>query len=345
MGKKLENIIDRETIDSTKYLLEYSSNPGEIINALCYGNKINEEFVSEFRKYITKENFSGSYRLEMSLVDAHPDLFDENLYKESLMSEVKEEVDLDDILSIINALSGQTTPQNNGPKEKVIDVSRMSISGISRYLDSFGLKDRINDIYKSVQVAPKSEIMDEDYISDLLNIDNALDELILIRMTDSDFRQRILLLLSVSEGSDMNPALMKYLSSDIKENLLTGTSVGADELIKTLCDSNDLGWLIKMIDDAVDGVKSYNTYSGSLDLEMVKLIGALPEDVATKLFKLKTLLPNAFSYKVVAWSLENKSFNESQLIEIVDTVKKSGNLIRLKTLAKHNGYNNLLKLL
>ena len=164
-------------------------------------------------------------------------------------------------------------------------------------------------------------------------------------MTDSDFRQRILLLLSVSEGSNMNPALMKYLSSDIKENLLTGTSVGADELIKTLCDSNDLGWQIKMIDDAVDGVKSYNVYSGSLDLEMVKLIGALPEDVVIKLFKLKTLLPNAFSYKVVAWSLENKSFSENQLIEIVDTVKKSGNLIRLKTLAKHNGYNNLLKLL
>ena len=99
----------------------------------------------------------------------------------------------------------------------------------------------------------------------------------------------------------------------------------------------DLGWKKKMIE-----------LRGEIEMKQplwIKnlLVANLPEDMIAEFTKLSEKLPNAFSYKLMSWLLDNKDFNEDQLIEMKGVFKKAGLFFNLRKLAQANGYENLKK--
>lgn len=349
-----------DVIETTKYMTQYTPNPLAVIEGVCRTHRLTQDFIREFRQYITPEMFMTSYRLPRDLAENNPDLYNEEDFK-NLCKYKEEEIDNEEatdaqkasafvnafnnansIGSFMGLLNQSTEPE----KRKIItnNIKRISLSMLSYFYNDFKsdeYKLSNQDIINIIREAD-SEEMNEDNIICLMGITSEIDELLLKKVKDEDTKSSILLTLSLSDEHTLTSSSYKHLSNDIKESMLGIEDVSVKEFINALAETKDLGWQSKMINSALDGEITFEKTNEVYDKELLLLVSNLPEDLIVKLTKLSKNMPNTFSYKIMCWLLENKEFSEEELIEMKDVMKKAGLFFTLRKIAKENNYTFLL---
>lgn len=306
------NITNKDCINSTRLLTSFSpdsESANNIVNGVVRSHKLTTEFINEFRGEITKEAFSKSPFLDEHITEMFLDLFDLEAYKTAILD------------------------------EKV----PADIGMIIKYLDSIKDNESIESlIINSINNSTQSEIESAD-VAQLISIfgDN-VDKVLLRKVKDETVKDALMLAIQLKGSDGASSAALKYLSNNDKEELLGTTNIDPKLFIKTLSQSNDLGWILKMLNNAETGEISLVKTRETFDSDLVKFIANIPESTVVKVIKLREYMPNAVSYKVLSWSLVNKDFSEDDLIEVKDTFKAAGLFFELKKFAKQKEYNRLL---
>lgn len=357
-------ITTQDVIDTTRYMTDAIEDPTEIIKGICNSHRLTSDFVREFSAHITPEMFMTSYRLSKEMADRHPNLFSDSEFRE-LLKYKEDEVELseedaqqqkvakmftamntkDSLAQIINLLSMGGDEEEKTTRTVVTNnLPNISISMLAEYYSDFKddtsyrlTHELIKDIIRD---STDDELNNADVLS-LMGIEPEIDELLLKRIKDEDVKNSLLLAISVSDEHSMTSSTYKHLTNDFKEDLLGTENVAAKDFINALSESKDLGWKKKMIERAISGEIEIETSREVMDKELLLLVANLPEDMIAEFTKLSEKLPNAFSYKLMSWLLDNKDFNEDQLIEMKDVFKKAGLFFNLRKLAQANGYNKL----
>lgn len=319
---KINHTITNEILESTELLIQFAPNPQTIINTICIEHCLTKEFINRFQEYITIENFSTSYKLRKDIVDEFPELFNDALYIPNIGDNDDED-------------SNEGTPI-------LFAAERYSLSLVVEYLDKFKELFSAEWFSELIRSATPDEFTDVPVLMALLGISSNCDQLIMLRTTDPEARDAMLLYIT-TEGNTPSAEVLKYCSKETKEEYIKGGSI--NELISAIAASNDLGWQIEKINEACNDHSLYTVFSGTNDAALAMLINKLPEDIICKLFSLKDLMPNIFSYKVMGFVLESKSFSEDQLIKYKDVFISSGNRAILKAYARNNDMITLSALL
>ena len=313
----------QSVIDTTRYMAEYSPEPKAIIDGVCKTHKITQDFIREFSQYITPEMFMSSYKLSKTMVDANPHLFSSDNFKELFKSGY--------------------TDADTGEFIENMNIPDISLSMLAEYYSDFKNSDdyAIDEGYilNTIRTSTDDEINESEIIN-LLGISREIDDLLLKRIKDDELRDTLILTLQI-EGNATTSATYKYMSNEVKENLIGDDEADVEEFVKAITESKDLGWKVKMIEKAVSGEIKFEINRKVFDNELVAALSQLPEDQVVKMTKLSDKMPNAFSYKTMMWLLENKEFSEEDLIEMKDVFKKAGLYFNLVKLAKQNNYNKL----
>lgn len=362
----------QDVIMSTKYLADYSNNADEIIKNICRTHILTQDFIREFSQYITPEIFMTSYKLPKSLADNNPHLFDETTFLE-LLKYKEEELELDENTALANKVNSMNNQMNGFMKQnggnyitgaqlmqltssigdpdeprKVIrnNLKNISLSMLVEYY--FQIKDNDeyrltnSDIERIIRESENEDLEDESIIN-LMGITPQIDELLLKRIKNEDTKSSLLLTLSLSDDHTLTSSSYKYLSNDIKEEMLGTEDVSMKEFVNALAESKDLGWQQKLINNAINREIKFEKSTKSFENELILLCSNLPEDLIVKLSKFSNMSANSFSYRVMFWLLENKDFSEDQLIEMKDLFKKAGMFINLKKHAKDNSFDKLIQ--
>lgn len=364
----------QDVIESTKFMIQYAENPQSVIEGICKSHRLTQDFIREFSQYITPEMFMTSYRLPKELAEANPSLYNEDDFK-NLCKYKEEEITEDENEKLANKLNTMSSQmqgfmkQNGGnfitggqlgqlasllgdpdePRKRITNnIKFLSVSMLALFYNEFKDNEEYkithDDIKKILRDSTDEEMSDENIIN-LMGISAEIDELLLKRIKDEDTKNGLLLALSVSDDHQMTSSSYKHLSNDMKENMLGTEDVHIREFFNALSETKDLGWQLKMINQAANGEITFEKTNAVYEKELLMLVAAIPEDLVVKLTKLAKYAPNTFSYKIMTWLLQNRDFTEMQLIEMKDLFKKAGMYFILRKEAQDKGYNMLLEAL
>lgn len=84
INKQKAKEITESEISTLKYMLSTfpENNKVTLVTLQAKKYKLNDEFINEFREYLTKEAFSTSPELEYTMINKYSDLFDYNIWSE-----------------------------------------------------------------------------------------------------------------------------------------------------------------------------------------------------------------------------------------------------------------------
>ena len=256
-----------DVITTTRYMTEYSPEP--------------QDFIREFSQYITPEMFMSSYKLTVEMAEANPHLYSDDKFKEVYKVEKIEEdpnnstpnpAAINAQVKAINQFfnnntqqsAGGTTVMNgssfmqlgnmmnslvNGDYEITSNdkFSNISLSMLSKFYPDFKDNEEYllneEDILNVIRTSTDEEMNNSD-IAVLLGISRTIDELLLKRIKDDDLRDTLLLTLQI-EGNTTTSATYKYMSNEVKENLIGDDDADIEEFVKAITESKDLGWKVK----------------------------------------------------------------------------------------------------
>ena len=336
----------QKIIDSTSYLIGYSDNPAKVISDICKTHQLTHDFICEFYSYITKEMFTLSYKLLPSLAEQYPELFDEELFLKAVSMCEEENED-----GPIFDFPGEDSDSNK-TEDKKIKPEDISLAMLIKYIDIFKSEpekyvyfsefDCFATIKTILREADQEEFND---VFVMMGISPETDEIILQRVKDPELKNTILLSISCDDNSDttVTSASLKYMSNELKENMLGSENVDPSDFVSALAESSDFIWVLSMIKKAVSGEIQFEKTTKTFDRELVLLLNKLPEDQIIKFISLRQYMPIAFSSTVLAWLLKNKSFSEDQFIEMKELYKQAGLGITLRKFAIQNDYKKLLE--
>lgn len=311
-------ITTKGVVDSTKMLISFTNeidSKKEIISGIVKEHVLTDEFIREFKEYITKESFSASPMLSQRIVETYSDLFDEDVYIENIS------------------------------KSRCAELSMIIL-----YLDK--LKEKLNDdencligecIVKSINNTPKEELND-DILMELLFISDESDEKILARSTSEEVIERIILAAELRGLESLSKAAIRKLPKDVRDSMMASAGMNYSEFIKLLTESKDLGWISKMIDNVVSHEIILVSSPVKLE-EILTMFNALPEPICVKAMEMSGIIKEFSSYRVLSWLIENKDFTETELSGMYPMLKKSGLHFAVKKLAERKEYLELLKLI
>ena len=370
MTKNKNLYTDEKFIESFKYLTSLTSDPTAMVKSVCKTNILTETFLKEYSSYINKTDFTLSYKLSAELCETYSELFDEQLLIDSIKDYIKNEesesTNISNTMTSIPSLFAAAGLQqstvvmrnseasDNNTKKK--DPTTLSLSLYAKYADILDpiLSNNNTDnpglneiILKLIRNASKNELENSDIALTFIGrYSDDVDNILLKRISDSEIRDAIILLLSSRDGSNMTSEAYKYLSLESKENLLSGDYVDPEIFINTLSDAKDLGWINTMLQRVKNNEITLNPTTKQLDTQLLKLLSVVSEDTCSIIFEIgQKYFPNAFSYKLMGWLLNNKAFDESHLITGKDLFVKAGLKINLKNIAKQNDYKKLMNIL
>lgn len=317
------NIATADNIEATRLLLEYSTEPQKIIDAACKSVQLTPGFIREFRQYMTKENFTLSYKLTPEMADTNPDLFSEEILKEHYKDGL---VDCNISLPML---------------AKYRDICNQTAGDEDYYSEEGSTLAETENLKSIIRDATESELT-EDATLAFLGYSTETDDLLLKRIKNEDAKNSMLLSLSLNDDKPLTSATYKYLNNDMKEMLLGTEDVNPRDFINALSESKDLGWILNMINNVESGNITLQETTKNLENEILPLLNNLPEDAIVTLVKFSDKLKNTFNYRIMKYLLENKSFSEKQLIEILPEFKQAGMYFDLKKFAQANNYKELL---
>lgn len=324
---KKRNKTTSDVITSTRYLASMSGDRKRIIEGVIETHQLTNEFIIEFRDLITTENFSKSYMLKKSLVDEYPDYFQRDLFINSISE--KSDIDIDMLIEYFD------------------DIRQKLDSGF----DPDGDDDEHQDspfemlVIRAINNATQEEMESANVVGLVSSLGENVDRVLLRKVKDDSVKDMIMLAIELNGGSSTTATAMKYIPNSTKENILGTENVDPKELLKFISDSNDLGWVIKMIKAAVSGEIKLEKTTAVFDKEVLRFVANAPESVVVDFIKLREYMPNALSYKVLSWVLVNKDFDEDTLIDLKDVFKKAGMFFELKRFAKNKDFDKLLSVL
>jgi len=326
-------ITDQGFIDTMEMMLSSMSEENRqktIRTATRLSNvQLTADFVRKFYRYITPEDFTLSYKLSYDMIQEFPNLFDEEILIRSI--EYNSDDDTED-------------EENAKPKDIEYKLTNLNISVISEYET---VHDKIfNLLYGDELIDFAINIIREATIDELveygtrfINIDETIDKIIMTRLPDEERTAVVCAATSLSEMP--SSYIYQYVPNDIKEEQLSDGAVDPKKFVKTISESPDLGWELKIIRKAINGEIQLTKSKETFDSELSVLFTGLPETNIVEFFKLREYMPNAFSYSLLNWLLKNKSFTEAQLIEISDVFVSAGLMLTLRKYALNNEFNEL----
>lgn len=318
-------ITTADEIEATKLLMTYSPNPAAIIDGICKSFQLTDDFIREFRQYITKEAFTLSPYLSVKMAEKYPEYFDEELFKKALKKNPSTDFSISMVAKYISEVPDEWDSDDED-SEKDYETKESYFEDLIRNATT--------------------EELTEDVVPVFLGLNSVIDDLILKRIKNNEcLVQSILLSLSLNDSQPFTSSTYKYMPNDMKENLIGTEDVDARNFINAISDSDDFGWKLKMLHDVENGKINILETGATMDNEMLHLINKLPETEIVAFTKLSNKLKNAFSGKIMMWLLKNKSFSEEELIEMFPVFKKAGLYFEIKKLAREENYEKLKELL
>jgi len=333
---------DSNVISSTEFMTLMSSNPAAIISGICHSYRLTAEFIQRFKYYITPEMFMESPRLSGELIEMYPELFDMEMIEKGIKNpgsipNEDEDEDTDD------DTEQEVVESEDTEKRLNIDLDKLSLYLISKIRECPELADYIStkNIKEAIYDATEKELKDESLMLSFIGINAEIDEILLKAIKDQDIRDSILLTLSLSEDSNLTSTTYKYYSNDMKESILGTDDVDPEKFTSALAQSRDLGWKERMINSALSGDIKFRKTTATFEKDILMFFSMLPRDLVAKFLTLRDYMPNAISYKVMLWVMENKDFTEENYITALSAFKSAGLFFNLKKLAKQNDYKKL----
>jgi hypothetical protein len=294
--------ITESEISTLKYMFQTfpESTRKTLIENQCSKYKITAAFVREFKEYITKDSFSKSPELSYDVISAFPDLYDYKVWMEN--TEKSLEPLMHDGFVDAYVPSKDVNPVMLGTNAKNIN------------LEVFEKHFKIlNDDVKTY-VVNNSKITSEELVRkhpDLVDITIFSNRNVPIKWT--------------------NPLI---------EYVLQNKRLTVGFLIAILSQTNDFGFMKRMLETDFDYVKSGETF----DNELKNFLMNVPYGYYPLVFdRVLANSPNALTYDVLKRILDvNDSLTEEFLIENLDVFKRSGLVGRLAEYARANEYKGLM---
>lgn len=325
---KKRNKTTSDVITSTKYLASMSDDRKRIVEGVIETHQLTNEFIIEFRDLITVENFSKSYMLKKSLADEYPDYFQRDLFINSINE--KSDIDIDMLIEYFDDIKQKL---NSEPDPNRDDDDKCQDSPFEKL------------VIRAINNATQEEMESANVVGLVSSLGENVDRVLLRKVKDDSVKDMIMLAIELNGGNSTTATAMKYIPNSTKESILGTENVDPKELLKFISDSDDLGWVIKMVKAAVSGEIKLEKTTAVFDKEVLRFVANAPESVIADFIKLREYMPNALSYKVLSWILVNKDFNEDTLIDLKDIFKRAGMFFELKRFAKNKDFNKLLSVL
>lgn len=302
-----------QVIDSTKIMAQHGEDNSELIKSICKTHQLTLEFVNEFRKYIDIDSFSTSKKLKLELINEFPELFSENIFIENIYE------------------------NNPHIKTLVKYFNNLKNSGIDNY--------KLEDIVvASIRECEPDEIDYEVAGKFIGAFGKDVDELLLKRISDPEIREGIILSLATESDKYLTSEMFAYMSNEGRETILGTTDVSPEDFISAISSTNDLGWVNKMLDKAMYKEIKLKKVMDTFDDKLVYCVSKLPEELLLKLFSLsEESFPNALSYKIMVYVLNNNNLSEHSIISLIERFKKAGLYFELKKYAERFEMDDLLK--
>lgn len=316
---KKRKITTSDVITSTRYLSSFSGDLQRFVDGTMSTHQVTPEFIMEFRDFINTDNFSKSYMLKKSLVDEFPDYFVSETYLNSITS--NSIIDIEMLAEYVDSIKGKFESQVTEEGEDSI-IEKIIINSINN--------------------ATSEEIENTNIVTLVSEFGNKVDEVLLRRVHNDTAKDMITLAIELRGGNSTSSTAMKYMSNDTKEDMLGTENVNVKTFLKYLSESKDIGWVIKMVNKVSSGEIKLEKTTEVFDNDVIRFFATAPESLVLEILKLRKFMPNALSYKVLLWTLKNRSFNEDELISVKDVFKQAGLFFELKRFAKDMEYSKLL---
>lgn len=293
------------TIEALKYIRDL---PGTgIQNAVrdtCRKEQLNDEFINEFRVYITPEMFSTSYMLTGEMANAHPDLFDIEAWKAS------------DTRSMAVLLS-----ENIRSKFTSKEIAEMLYE-----MNANEMTDELfNTLFESYHGDAREILMQRS--------PKPLSASFILEHSDC---------LS-SAFFSIGKRTMNLSNSDF-EAILKSQSRTMEFFISVIlrAKNNDIAWQKRMLSEIGSKIHIFST-AGTFDKTLISAMKELhPTLLDDVLLNVKQYADNALSYTVLEYILQWVELPEDTILELIPYFRRNMLVNALAKYAAENGYSAVI---